>query len=87
MHNANKPYRCGTVSCGLSTPVHLSSETPSDGSPAAALCGVSCCRTVPALMFLDTGCAACATRAVARGITVAGDWSGGVSLQRLARAS
>ncbi len=87
MNDRARPNGCSTVSCGPLTPVHLASTTPTAGSPASALCGATCSRSAPALMFLDVGCAACARRALAKGITVAEDRSGGVSLQRFARAS
>jgi hypothetical protein len=87
MNNSTKPYRCSTVSCGPASSVHLSAEVPAADSPASALCGASCSKTAPALLFLDRGCPACARSALSRGITVAGDWGGGVSLQRYAQAS
>jgi hypothetical protein len=81
---ADNPYRCRTVASNTLAPVHLAAEAPTPDGPSPALCGATCSRSVPALLFLRTGCPACARRALANGITTAGDRRGGVSLQRIA---
>ena len=83
MTQSDNPYRCSTVAAGTLVPVHLAPDAPRPGAASAALCGATCSRSVPALLFLDAGCPACARRALKKGITTAGDRSGGVNLQRI----